>query len=246
MKRKFHFFSDKENKMRGFKAVFTVISAAALFCAFTAGAQGLAQGPGQGFGAHRPPLERALGSGRAGRWWNDQTMVDKLNLTDDQRKGMDAILLEHQGNLIDMHASVEKAELAMEPLMSADQPSEQLILAQIDKIAQARAELEKANARFLLAIRAKLTPDQWKQLQAARAERRQLRQNGARPNGVGPRHMMRPPGGPAGAPPGAPQGGPGPQFAPPDGPGPEGMLPPGPALDLAPGVPPAAEAGAIE
>ena len=36
-------------------------------------------------------------------------------------------------------------------------------------MAQARAELEKANARFLLAIRAKLTPEQWKQMQAFRA-----------------------------------------------------------------------------
>jgi protein CpxP len=232
--------------MRGFRTVFAVIFAATLVFAFTASAQMPAPAPGQGFGAHRPPLERALGSGPAGRWWNDQTMVDKLNLTDDQRKGMDSILLEHRGNLIDMHASVEKAELAMEPLMSADQPSEQLILAQIDKIAQARAELEKANARFLLAIRAKLTPDQWKGLQAARAERHQLRQDGARPNGMGPRHMMRPQGGPAGAPQGAPQGGPAPQFAPPDGPGPEGKLPLLPPFDLAPGAPPAAEAGAIE
>ena len=50
----------------------------------------------------------------------------------------------------------------MEPLVRADQPNEAKILAQIDKVAQARAELEKANARYLLALRSKLTPDQWK------------------------------------------------------------------------------------
>ena len=49
--------------------------------------------------------------------------------------------------------------------MRDDQPNEAQILAQIDKVAQARAELEKANARFLLAIRGKLTPEQWKQMQ---------------------------------------------------------------------------------
>jgi hypothetical protein len=97
----------------------------------------------------------------------------------------------------------------------------------------------------LLAIRAKLTPDQWKQLQAARAERHQLRQNGPRPDGMGPRHM-RPQGGPAGAPQGAPQGGPAPQFAPPDGPGPQSLLPQGLSPEMAPGGPPSAEAGAIE
>jgi len=50
--------------------------------------------------------------------------------------------------------------------MEADQPDEARIVAQIDKVAQARAELEKANARMLLGIRRVLTPDQWKKLQA--------------------------------------------------------------------------------
>jgi hypothetical protein len=59
----------------------------------------------------------------------------------------------------------------MEPLMRDDQPNEAKILGQIDKVAQARAELEKANARFLLGLRSKLTPEQWKLLEAERANR---------------------------------------------------------------------------
>jgi hypothetical protein len=81
---------------------------------------------------------------------------------------MDDILLSHREKLIDLRASLEKAELSLEPLMKEDQSNEAQILAGIDKVAQARAELEKANARFLLAIRGKLTPEQWKQLQADR------------------------------------------------------------------------------
>ena len=54
----------------------------------------------------------------------------------------------------------------MEPLLAADQPDEGKILAQIDRVAQARAELEKANARMLLGLRRVLTPEQWKTLQA--------------------------------------------------------------------------------
>ena len=49
--------------------------------------------------------------------------------------------------------------------MAADQPDEGKIVGQIDRVAQARAELEKANARMLLAIRQVLTPEQWKKLQ---------------------------------------------------------------------------------
>ena len=125
-----------------------------------------------GFGDHRPPFERALGAtGDHPHWWNNQTMIDKLKLTDEQRKAMDATLLQHRETLIDLRAGLEKAELSLEPLMSQDQPNESQILAQIDTVAQARAELEKANARFLLALRGKLTPEQWKELQAQRANR---------------------------------------------------------------------------
>jgi hypothetical protein len=71
---------------------------------------------------------------------------------------------------VDLKGSLEKADIDLEPMMRDDQPNEAKILSQIDKVAQARAELEKANARFLLAIRAKLTPEQWKQLRALRGE----------------------------------------------------------------------------
>lgn len=133
-------------------------------------------GFGRGFGDHRPPMEQALGPrGDHGHWWNNPAMIEKLKLTDEQRKSMDAILLDHREKLIDLHATLQKAELSMDPLISADQPNEQEILAQIDKVAMARAELEKANARFLLAIRAKLTAEQWKMLQADRKDRMQRR-----------------------------------------------------------------------
>ena len=130
-------------------------------------------GAGMGMG-HRPPMERAFGAqGDHGRWWNNPKVVERLKLTDEQRKSMDDTLLAHRETLIDLRASLEKAELGLEPLMKDDQPNEARILAGIDKVAQARAELEKANARFLLAIRGKLTPEQWKQLQAARDHRGQ-------------------------------------------------------------------------
>jgi Spy/CpxP family protein refolding chaperone len=115
-------------------------------------------------------MERAFGAHDGqGRWWNTPKLVERLKLTEEQRKTFDGILLAHREKLIDLRASMEKAELEMEPLIRDDSPNEAKILAQIDKVAQARAELEKANARFLLAIRAKLTPEQWKAVQEFRA-----------------------------------------------------------------------------
>jgi protein CpxP len=120
--------------------------------------------------------------GEHGRWWNNPAVVEKLKLTDDQRKAMDAILQQHREKLIDLRASLEKAELAMEPMMREDQPNEAAAMSQIDKVAQARAELEKANARFLFALRAKLTPEQWKQVQEFRASHDGMGREGMRRN----------------------------------------------------------------
>src|ERR1700722_2311387 len=150
--------------------------------------------PQDGFGGHRPPMEGALGPlGGHGRFWNNPEIVAKLQLSDDQRKSMDAIFLQHRTTLVDLRGNLEKAELALEPLMKADQPDEAKITAQIDAVAQARSELEKANAKFLLAIRAKLTPEQWKQVQEYRAEHpgpmqrwRQRGAQGGQPGQPGP------------------------------------------------------------
>ena len=165
--------------------------------------------------------------GDHGQWWNNPKAIDKFKLTDVQRKAMDDIYQQHRLTIVDLHATLEKAEIAMEPMVRADQPDETKILAQIDRVAQARAELEKANARMLLGIRKQLTPDQWKQLEAARATRRDGDGRGhwGGQGQGGPDHQWHKPGGPGQAPP------------PPAGPGGSGPSAEGPGLpgDGAPG-----------
>lgn len=185
------------------------VAIAALLTAGAAGAQNPgapaapdAPGDGPGFGMHRPPMERALGPGGVrGRWWNNPDIVQKLQLTDDQRKAMDGILQQHREHLIDLRANLEKAEVALEPLMRDDQPNESAVLQQIDKVAQARAELEKANARFLFALRSKLTPDQWKQVQELRMSGQHMHHNWEHRRQGGDQQTVPPP-----PPPSGPQG----------------------------------------
>ena len=154
--------------------------AVALFSgALLSGRMAIAQGPTPsppGQGPHpegppppraaRPPMERALHGGPPGRWWNNSEMAQKLNLTADQQKRMDDIFQQSRLKLVDLNAALQKAELTLEPLLAVDQPDESKVLAQIDRVAQARAELEKANARMLLGIRRVLNQEQWKKLQA--------------------------------------------------------------------------------
>lgn len=209
--------------MNGMKIARTVLAVAGVLMAGgLAGAQGPGgpgMGPGMGpggFGQHRPPMEGAFGgAGARGQFWNNPNIVKQLSLTDDQRKAMDGIEQDHKMKLIDLRANLEKAEVAMGPMMKADTPDQHAIEAQIDKVVMARADLEKANARYLLDIRMQLKPDQWKQLQTMRQNRMQHHgmdgkgrdghdgrggwgQDGHRPGMGGPGNQFRGRGGPGG------------------------------------------------
>lgn len=110
--------------------------------------------------------EMMHGGGPHGLWWNNPKVAAELNLSQDQKTKLGAIMQQNRINLIDLHATLEKEEATLDPLMSADTPDEAKVTGQIDKVAQARAELEKSHARMLLQMRTVLTPDQWSKLQA--------------------------------------------------------------------------------
>ena len=108
-----------------------------------------------------------LPGGLASRWWRAPQMVEKLSLTPEQQKKMDDVFQQSRVKLIDLGASLDKEEVALEPLVSADHPDADKIRAQISRVAEARSELEKANANMLLGLRLLLTPEQWRKLQGA-------------------------------------------------------------------------------
>jgi hypothetical protein len=109
----------------------------------------------------RPRVYRITGPAK---WWKDSDLMKKVGVNEDQVRDIERIFQDHRLRLIDLHAALDKQEAILEPLVEADQPEEAQVIAQIDKVAQARADLEKSNARMLLAIRRVLTVDQWKRL----------------------------------------------------------------------------------
>ena len=101
-----------------------------------------------------------------GTWWRNPDMIQALTLTADQQKKMDDILLQSRIELVRLKASLDEQQLLLEPMLNANPPDSAKSLAQIGRIADLRANLEKANAKMLLSIRAVLTADQWTKLQA--------------------------------------------------------------------------------
>jgi protein CpxP len=128
--------------------------------------------PMQAFGPRRagmmPMPGRAPMGGPMGQWWNNPEMAERIGLTADQKKKLEDLFQQHRLKMIDLNASLQKAEVTLQPLLSADQPDEAKIVAQIDRVAQARAEVEKANVRMMIGTRQILTPEQWTKLHQPR------------------------------------------------------------------------------
>ena len=127
---------------------------------------GMMRGPGMGM---RPGM---------GKWWNNPAMAQRLALTEAQVQQMEKAFQEHRARLFELRNNLNGLEAGLEPLIAANRLNEAQITTQIEKIAQARAALEKLNSMMLLDMRRALTAEQWKQLQQQR---------------IGPRSMVPPP-----------------------------------------------------
>ncbi len=116
---------------------------------------------------------RGMGILPPGAWWRNPDTVKNLGLSSDQQKRMDDIMLQSRLQLIHMKASLEEEQVKLEPLLNANPVDQKASLTQIAKIADLRADLEKANAKTLLGLRGILTADQWTRLQAERHAHRE-------------------------------------------------------------------------
>ena len=121
-------------------------------------------GAPQHFGEHSGMEMGGFHMGPGGMWWKNPRIVERLSLTADQTRKMDDIVEHSRLDLIDLRANLEKQQVMLGPLMDANPVDTAKASAQIDKVANARADLEKANAKMLLSIRGVLTPDQWTKL----------------------------------------------------------------------------------
>jgi Spy/CpxP family protein refolding chaperone len=126
-------------------------------------------------------------------WWKDPLVVQKLHVNDDQIRKLDKIAQDHEIEAIDLLADLEKQNAIFRFQMQTDAPVESHVLAQLDKVTQARARLEKSQVEMLLAVRRVLTAEQ------ARIVRDLQRRGGPPRPGFGP---------PRGGPEEFPEGGP--------------------------------------
>ncbi|HEV2619139.1 MAG TPA: Spy/CpxP family protein refolding chaperone, partial [Acidobacteriaceae bacterium] len=110
--------------------------------------------------------------GPRAEWWKNPMLAQHLALTPEQTKKLDTISQQSRLHLIDLRANLERQQALLEPLLQANPVDTTRALAQVDKLAEARAALEESQAKTALTLRAVLTPDQWTQLSDHRGPNR--------------------------------------------------------------------------
>ena len=103
-----------------------------------------------------------------GKWWNNPPLERRLGLTEAQVQQMENVFQQHRAQLAEMRNSLRGLEAGLGPMIEMNRLNEAQITAQIDKIAQARANLEKLSSLMLLDLRRALTAEQWKMLKEQR------------------------------------------------------------------------------
>ena len=106
--------------------------------------------------------------GPPGRWWDDKHFAKELKLRPDQQRHMDLYFEESRQTLLRRHDTFEVEESRMEALTRAKTLDEASLFSQIDRLTQARAELEKATTHLLLQIRGEMDADQISRLEQHR------------------------------------------------------------------------------
>jgi len=100
-------------------------------------------------------------------WW-DSPVVKDLNLSPEQLQKVQSTVHDSRAKLIDLHATVQKAELEVEDAFNADAFDAKRASEAVDRLSAARAEAGRSLAQLGVHLRSVLTTEQWKELQKRR------------------------------------------------------------------------------
>jgi len=134
------------------------------------------RGPGRGASEQAPAPVPAPGGQRSGgrgasipntpaAWWTDTALMTRLGLTDQQKLRIESSFQAYRLSLTTAKETLEKEEAQLARLLDADSVERSAVLPQVNKVIQARSEMERLNATMTVEMREQLTRAQWAQLQ---------------------------------------------------------------------------------
>jgi len=133
-----------------------------------------------------------------GKWWENERVVQRIGLTEEQQKAISDLVYQHALKMIDLNAGLKKAEFELGDLVDRDDLDPVAVRKSFGVFQAAKNRLENERFEMLLAVRGELTAEQWRSLLEIRRYLEQMRENrrpgtgapgGARPPGAGDRRQ---------------------------------------------------------
>jgi Spy/CpxP family protein refolding chaperone len=108
-----------------------------------------------------------------GKWWQDERFRRELGLTAEQSTRLEEIFQKHQPKLREHMRALDQAEDQLSQLI--EKGDDASVMAHMQVVEAARAELNKTRTLMLLRMRRSLTADQWAKFTAMAANDRDQR-----------------------------------------------------------------------
>ena len=106
-----------------------------------------------------------------GAWWNSP-IVQNMDLSETQRKGIRGTVRQYRGHLMDLREAVQRADSDLETALGESPVDQRKANEAIEHLATARGELTRTLSQMTLRLRTILSNEQWQELQRRQAERR--------------------------------------------------------------------------
>jgi len=100
----------------------------------------------------------------SGAWWTNAALLQRLALTDDQKMKIERTFENHRMAIVSTTSQLEKEETQLDRLLAAEPTDRNAVFTQIDRVIQARSEMERESALMTFEMREHLTRAQWLQL----------------------------------------------------------------------------------
>ena len=124
-----------------------------------------------------------------GKWWEDQRLVDKIGLTEEQQEQISSLVYESARRMIDLNADVKRSGLDLTEVVDRNEIDPAAVRKAFAAFQTARQKLDNERFEMLLAIRQVLTSEQWvkiKEIKRRLKQMRSQREQGQRPPGQRP------------------------------------------------------------
>jgi len=112
-----------------------------------------------------------------GKWWENERVVQRIGLTEEQQGAISDLVYDHALRMIDLNAGVKKAEFELGDIVVRDDFDPAAVRKAFGAFQAAKQRLENERFEMLLAVRGTLTAAQWKDLLEIRRHLERMREN---------------------------------------------------------------------